>query len=165
MEPRDAQCARLSVQQVPGRGQGPAPQSDVRRNTKQSRGTKSGFCEWARSYRYEKTAAPLDVDRTLAYHSFPKEHWTDRRNTNIIAPPFAYVRLRKAASKRYKRAARAPPIIWKQRPVGEQVFRQLNGPHLLPNVILGLHCEDGEHTGHPAVQQPIANNLAARYLT
>ncbi len=41
---------------------------------KEAEGAKKVFCDWARSYQYDKAAALLDVDwdRMIAYYSFPK---------------------------------------------------------------------------------------------
>lgn len=130
---------------------------------KAAEAAKKVFCEWARSYQYEKAAALLDVDwgRMISYYSFPKEHWKHLRTTNIIESPFASVRLRTAASKRYKRVAGATAMIWKLLMVAEQTFRKLNAPHLLPNVIAGLRYEDGELIGQPPMERGNESRLAA----
>ena len=132
-------------------------------NRKEAEAAKKVFCEWARSYQYEKAAALLDMDwkRMVAYYSFPKEHWKHLRTTNIIESPFASVRLRTAASKRYKRVAGATAMIWKLLMVAEQTFRKLNAPHLLPHVMAGLRYEDGDLIGQPAQQQVPESRLAA----
>ena len=130
---------------------------------KEAEAAKKVFCEWARSYQYEKAAALLDVDwdRMIAYYSFPKEHWKHLRTTNIIESPFASVRLRTAASKRFKRVAGATAMIWKLLMVAERTFRKLNAPHLLPHVMAGLRYEDGELIGQPAPERATESRLAA----
>ncbi len=130
---------------------------------KEAEAAKKVFCEWARSYQYEKAAALLDVDwdRMIAYYSFPKEHWKHLRTTNIIESPFASVRLRTAASKRYKRVAGATAMIWKLLLVAEQTFRKLNAPHLLSHVMAGLRYEDGELIGQPPSERAAERRLAA----
>jgi putative transposase len=130
---------------------------------KEAEAAKKVFCEWARSYQYEKAAALLDVDwdRMIAYYSFPKEHWKHLRTTNIIESPFASVRLRTAASKRYKRVAGATAMIWKLLMVAERTFRKLNAPHLLPNVMAGLRYQDGELIGQPPLERATETRLAA----
>lgn len=130
---------------------------------KEAEAAKKVFCEWARSHQYEKAATLLDVDwdRMVAYYSFPKEHWKHLRTTNIIESPFASVRLRTAASKRYKRVAGATAMIWKLLMVAEKTFRKLNAPHLLLHVMAGLRYEDGELIGQPSPQFTSESRLAA----
>jgi transposase-like protein len=130
---------------------------------KQAEAAKKVFCEWARSYQYEKAASLLDLDweRMVAYYSFPKEHWQHLRTTNIVESPFASVRLRTAASKRYKRVAGATVMIWKLLMIAEQTFRKLNAPHLLAHVMAGLQYQDGELIGNPMPERTIENRLAA----
>ncbi len=130
---------------------------------KEAEVAKKVFCEWARSNQYEKAAALLDVDwdRMIAYYAFPKEHWKHLRTTNIIESPFASVRLRTAASKRYKRVAGATVMIWKLLMVAERTFRKLNAPHLLPHVMAGPQYEDGELIGKSPVQPAVESRLAA----
>jgi putative transposase len=130
---------------------------------KEAEAAKKVFCEWARSYQYEKAAALLDMDwdRMIAYYSFPKEHWKHLRTTNIIESPFASVRLRTAASKRYKRVAGATAMIWKLLMVAEKTFRKLNAPHLLGHVMAGLRYEDGELVDQPQPQLASESRLAA----
>lgn len=76
----------------------------------------------------------LEVDRNKLQY---------RRRTNIVESPFASVRLRTDASRRYKRVEGAHAIIWKMFRVAEQEWRRLNGSHLLPLVASGLPFKDG----------------------
>ena len=84
-----------------------------------------------------------DWDRLVAYYAFPNEHWTHLRTTNVIESPFAAVRLRTSASKRFKRVANATTLIWKTLLVVEQHFRELNAPHLCTAVFDGVVFTDG----------------------
>jgi putative transposase len=54
-----------------------------------------------------------DWDRMVTFCAFPKEHWIHLRTTNIVESPFASVRLRTDAARRYKRVEGAQAIIWK----------------------------------------------------
>ena len=47
----------------------------------------------------------------VTFYSFPQEHWRHLRTTNIVESPFASVRLRTDASRRYKRVEGAKAII------------------------------------------------------
>jgi putative transposase len=124
------------------------------------------FQKWARSLQYEKAATALDDDwqRMVSYFSFPKEHWVHLRTTNIVESPFASVRLRTAASKRYKKVEGATAMIWKLLLVAEQTFRKLNAPDLLIKVYACQIFEDGvlvERKSEPSEQHATPMALAA----
>jgi transposase-like protein len=68
------------------------------------------------------------------YYDFPEAHWLHLRTTNAVESPFAAVRLRTTAAKRFGKTERATAIIWRLLQVAEQHFRRLNAPHLLPGV-------------------------------
>lgn len=70
----------------------------------------------------------------VTYYSFPSEHWTHIRTTNVVESPFAAVRLRTGAAKRFKKVETATALIWKMLLVVQQNFRKLNAPHLLAEV-------------------------------
>jgi putative transposase len=103
------------------------------------------FEKWARDLQYDKAAEKLahDWERMTAYYALPKEHWTHLRTTNIIESPFASVRLRTAASKRYKKVDAATAMIWKLLMVAEKTFRKLNAPEMLETVAAGALYKDG----------------------
>lgn len=94
---------------------------------------------------YPKAVAALqrDWERMVTFFTFPKEHWTHLRTTNIVESPFASVRLRTTAAKRYKRVENATALIWKLLGVAEKTFRRLNAPHLLAAVAAGAKYVDG----------------------
>lgn len=84
-----------------------------------------------------------DWERLVAFYGFPKAHWKHLRTTNPVESPFAAVRLRTAAGKRYKKVANATALIWRVLLVAEQSFRRLDHPELLAEVAEGAHYEDG----------------------
>lgn len=84
-----------------------------------------------------------DWDRMVTFYAFPREHWRHLRTTNIVESPFAAVRLRTDASRRYKRVEGAKAIIWKMLRVAEKSWRKLNAPELLPLVTSGMTFKDG----------------------
>lgn len=85
-----------------------------------------------------------DWERLVAFYAFPKEHWKHLRTTNPVESPFAAVRLRTTAGKRYKKVANATALIWRLLLVAEQTFRRLDHPELLPEVAEGVLYKDGE---------------------
>lgn len=84
-----------------------------------------------------------DWERMVAFFSFPKKHWRHLRTTNVVESPFAAVRLRTAAAKRFKKVANAEALIWKLLMIAERTFRRLNGPKLLKEVYEGREFADG----------------------
>ena len=109
---------------------------------------------FARTYRrvFPKAVACLEQDweRLVAYYAFPQEHWKHLRTTNVIESPFAAVRLRTSAAKRFKQVDNATALIWKTLLVVEQHFRKLNAPRLCTAVYDGVVFHDGIHTAPPA---------------
>jgi len=87
----------------------------------------------------------------VTFYAFPKEHWLHLRTTNIVESPFASVRLRTDASRRYKRVEGAQAIIWKMLRAAEQAWRKLNAPELLPLVVSGVPFKDGRMIRSPSV--------------
>ena len=84
-----------------------------------------------------------DWERLVTFYQFPREHWRHLRTTNVVESPFAAVRLRTTAAKRFKKVDAATAMIWKVLQVAEQTFRRLNAPELLPAVYAGATYVDG----------------------
>jgi transposase-like protein len=119
------------------------PYADTREEAERQ---KDGFQTWA-----TKTGVPAagrrlaeDWERLVTFYAFPKEHWKHLRTTNVVESPFAAVRLRTAAAKRFKKVENATAVIWKTLRVAEHSFRRLNAPELLPEVAEGVVYLNGE---------------------
>ena len=84
-----------------------------------------------------------DWERLVTFYQFPREHWRHLRTTNVVESPFATVRLRTTAAKRFKQVDSATAMIWKVLQVAETTFRRLNAPELLPAVYAGAKYVDG----------------------
>jgi putative transposase len=84
-----------------------------------------------------------DWERLVTFYQFPREHWRHLRTTNVVESPFAAVRLRTTAAKRFKKVDSATAIIWKVLQMAETTFRRLNAPELLPAVYAGAQYVDG----------------------
>ena len=102
---------------------------------------------FARRYRpwYPKAVDVLEDDweRMVAFYDFPEDHWKHLRTTNVVESPFAAVRLRTSAAKRFKRVESATALIWKLLLVAEKRFRRLDAPHLLKDVWTGKQPNSG----------------------
>lgn len=84
-----------------------------------------------------------DWERLVTFYQFPQEHWVHLRTTNIVESPFATVRLRTTAAKRFKKVENGVALIWKLLQVAEASFRRLKGAELLPAVYAGTQYVDG----------------------
>jgi putative transposase len=103
------------------------------------------FQAWCRKRNLDAASKRLDDDwdRMMTFYGFPKEHWQHLRTTNVVESPFAVVRLRTTAAKRYKKVANATAVIWKTLMVAEKSFRRLNAPELLAAVADGANYVNG----------------------
>ena len=95
---------------------------------------------------YPKAVETLEDDweRMVAFYGFPESHWKHLRTTNVVESPFAAVRLRTSAAKRFKRVENATALIWKLLTVAEERFRKLDAPHQMKDVFEGRKFEDGK---------------------
>jgi len=118
---------------------------------------RDAFVVWCRDRRYQAAAETLvrDWDRMVAFYSYPEPHWQHIRTTNPVESPFAALRLRTDAAKRYKRVDRATALIWRLLMVAEQRFRRLKGADLLPQVYQAPFRANGE------VEQRVMEEVAA----
>lgn len=85
-----------------------------------------------------------DWDRLVAYYDFPEAHWKHLRTTNPVESPFAAVRLRTTAAKRYKKVENATAVIWKTLLIAETRFRRVDAPELMPLVAAGIQYQNGK---------------------
>ena len=101
------------------------------------------FASWCRKGGYDLAAVALEQDweRMVTFYRFPKEHWKHLRTTNVVESPFAALRLRTDAAKRYKKVANATAVTWKMLLIAEQRFRKLDAPDKLKQVYLGMELE------------------------
>ena len=106
---------------------------------------KAAFQAWCRQKSYAKAAQLIDEDweRMVGFFAFPKEHWLHLRTTNPVESPFAALRLRTDAAKRFKKADNATCVVWKMLLVAQSRFRKLHAPELLQEVWQGVEFIDG----------------------
>jgi putative transposase len=105
--------------------------------------------KFEQSFRHNPKAVRSVVenwDRLTRYYDFPREHWKHLRTSNVVESPFSRVRLRTAASRRFKSQVNATCLIWKTMMVAEMSFRKLNAPHLVEKVAEGRIYKDGVET-------------------
>lgn len=106
---------------------------------------KRAFQAWCTKRGHAEVGRGLDRDweRMVTFYDFPREHWTHLRTSNPVESPFAAVRLRTAAAKRFKKVENATAVIWKTLLIAEKTFRRLNAPELLADVASGVVYVNG----------------------
>ncbi len=98
---------------------------------------------WRRTHPQAVAILEKDWERMVAFFDFPKEHWKHLRTTNVVESPFAAVRLRTDAAKRFRKTANATAMIWRLLLVAEKRFRKIDAPHLAAAVYRGEKFADG----------------------
>lgn len=95
---------------------------------------------------YPRAAEVLESDweRLVTFYDFPEPHWKHLRTTNVVESPFAAVRLRTTAAKRFKKVTNASALIWRVLMVAEKRFRRLDAPELLVVVVAREKFTDGQ---------------------
>ena len=103
------------------------------------------FQAWATKRGHVEAGRVLDRDwdRMVTFYQFPREHWKHLRTSNPVESPFAAVRLRTAAAKRFKKVENATAVIWKTLLIAEKTFRRLDAPELLADVANGVGYVNG----------------------
>ena len=106
---------------------------------------KGKFQSWCRQKGFEEASALIEVDwdRMVTFYRFPQDHWQHLRTTNPVESPFAALRLRTEAAKRYKKVNNASALIWKMLLVAESRFRSLKAPELMKDVWNGERYKNG----------------------
>ena len=114
----------------------PIPYAETRQEAER---LKAAYQRWCRRKGLEDAAVAIDHDwdRLVTFYDFPKEHWIHLRTSNVIESPFAALRLRTDAAKRFKKVENATAVIWKMLMVAEKRFRRLHAPELLTDVARG----------------------------
>jgi putative transposase len=118
------------------------PYAETREDAERQKRT---FQNWCTKKGVSAVGLALDQDweRLVTFYEFPKAHWKHLRTSNPIESPFAAVRLRTAAAKRYKKVENATAVIWKTLLIAERTFRRLDAPELLAEVAEGVVYVNG----------------------
>jgi putative transposase len=103
------------------------PYAETREEAEQQ---KQAFQAWCTQRGHAEVGRALDRDwgRMVTFYQFPREHWKHLRTSNPVESPFAAVRLRTAAAKRFKKVENATAVIWKTLRIAEKTFRRLDAP-------------------------------------
>ena len=111
----------------------------------QARQQKRVFQNWCLEHGYERAAELIDEnwEQMVSFYRFPRGHWRHLRTSNVVESPFAALRLRTDAAKRFEKVANATAVVWKMLLLAERKFRRINSPELLPAVVAGQRYHDG----------------------
>jgi len=133
-------------QKLQGEGRGLLTRIPYAETREEAERQKGAFQAWATKKGVPAAGRRLaeDWERLVTFYAFPKEHWKHLRTTNVVESPFAAVRLRTAAAKRFKKVENATAVIWKTLLVAERGFRRLDAPELLREVAEGVAYLNGE---------------------
>ena len=84
-----------------------------------------------------------DKDDLFTFYSFPGIHWIHIRTTNPIESTFATVRLRTKRTKGCGTRKATLAMAWKLCCEAEKTWKKIKGYKLIPKVIQGVFCKDG----------------------
>jgi transposase-like protein len=118
------------------------PYAATREEAEQHRRAFQAWCT-KRGHADAGRALERDWERMVTFYQFPREHWKHLRTSNPVESPFAAVRLRTAAAKRFKKVENATAVIWKTLLIAEKTFRRLDSPELLADVANGAVYVNG----------------------
>ena len=90
------------------------------------------FQNWCLEHGYERAAELIDEnwEQMVSFYRFPRAHWRHLQTSNVVESPFAALRLRTDAAKRFMKVANATAVVWKMLLVAEHKFRRINSPEL-----------------------------------
>ena len=80
---------------------------------------------------------PVDWERPITFYQFSQEHWRHLWTTNVVESPFAAMRLRATAAKRFKQVDSATAMLWKVLQVGKtsnhEIGQRKTSPYAEPS--------------------------------
>jgi putative transposase len=116
------------------------------------------FVRWCRQEGHRSAGETLlrDWDRMVTFYRFPREHWRHLRTTNVVESPFAGLRLRTDAAKRYKKVENATAVIWKMLLLAEQRFHRLDAPEKLMQVYLEFGFQERNEESETKQEEVLA---------
>ncbi|MGH2498750.1 MAG: transposase [Candidatus Limnocylindria bacterium] len=144
LEPQDPERARQAPEAPPASGDDPGARDGGRRERAEAERLREKFGSRFAAFPDAVECLVKDWDALTAFFHFPKEHWKHLRTSNVVESPFASLRLRTNAAKRFKVVANATVLIWKVLRIAESRWRRLDAPELLKDVYEGRRFVDGK---------------------
>ena len=140
------EAARQAAHAPPGRGQERAHEDPVCRKPRGGRAAETGVPDLGHQEGRRRRGPGPGPRLGPVGHllSVPEGALETPADDEPDESPFAAVRLRTTAAKRFKRVENATAVIWKTLLVAEQTLRRLDAPELLAEVAEGVTYIDGE---------------------
>jgi len=115
-------------------------------STQDAEREKASFESWSRELDQERVASVLDRDwdQMVTFFKYPEKHFRNIGTTNPVEAPFASVRLRTNAAKRFKKTDNATTVLWMMLMIAERRFKRLKAPELMKRVFEGTIYVDGK---------------------
>jgi len=85
------------------------------------------IADWRKPYPAAAANLEMHLERLLNFYDFPAAHWQHLRTSNVIESPFAAVRLRTDAAKRFRTVKSGVHLIWQVLMKQEKKWRCFNG--------------------------------------
>ena len=83
--------------------------------------------DWRKPYPAAADNLEEHLERLLNFYDYPSEHWKHLRTSNVIESPFAAVRLRTDAAKRFRTVKSGVHLIWQLLLKQEKKWLRFNG--------------------------------------
>ncbi|MBP6823279.1 MAG: IS256 family transposase [Acidobacteria bacterium] len=94
------------------------------------------IADWRKPYPAAASNLEEHLTRLLNFYDYPSEHWRHLRTSNIIESPFAAVRLRTDAAKRFRTVKSGVHLIWQLLLKQEKKWLRFCGAEKCANVLL-----------------------------
>lgn len=85
------------------------------------------IADWRKPYPNAASNLEEHLERLLNFYDYPSEHWKHLRTSNVIESPFAAVRLRTDAAKRFRTVKSGVHLIWQLLLKQEKKWLRFNG--------------------------------------
>jgi transposase-like protein len=145
LEPQAAERHRQAGEEGRRRGESDAEGHPLRRDGRRGREAARRLRPRVEGRAPKATACLAeDWDRLVTFFRFPKEHWKHLRTSNVIESPFASLRLRTDAARRFRKVENATAMLWKLLLVAKKSFRKLDHAEHLRDVLAGRSYENGK---------------------
>jgi len=92
--------------------------------------------DWRIAYVEAAACLEMNLERLLNFYDYPSEHWRHLRTSNVIESPFAAVRLRTDAAKRFRTVKTRVHLIWQLLLKQEKKWLRFCGAERCANVKL-----------------------------
>ncbi len=100
-KPQDRERPRQATQAPAAPGDAPAPRDGLRAHARGGRAAARTFASRFSEFPDAASCLERDWEALTAFYAFPAEHWKHLRTSNVVESPFAALRLRTDAARRF----------------------------------------------------------------